>query len=321
AVKHHDFKNCDQSGFCKRNRAYADAVSEQGDSFSSPYRLLTDSINFDHGRLEGIVVKTIEQNEEVRLPVVVSFLESGVARVTLDEEKRLKGDITLRHDSKVRKERYDEAEKWTIVGGLELSHTAKVEESTSDATKVSYGPDNSFTAIIHHAPLAIDFQRNGETHVSVNGQGLLNLEHWRPEIEQKQEEGPKKEASSEGEEVKEAPAQEENAEEKPLVEEQKKEDQSTWWDEHFGGHTDTKPRGPESVVLDITFRDYSHVYGIPEHADSLSLRETRGGEGAHTDPYRMFNSDVFEYELNSPMTLYGAIPFMQAHRKDSTKPG
>lgn len=32
----------------------------------------------------------------------------------------------------------------------------------------------------------------------------------------------------------------------------------------------------------------------------------------------MYNSDVFEYELNSPMTLYGSIPFMQAHRKDST---
>lgn len=32
----------------------------------------------------------------------------------------------------------------------------------------------------------------------------------------------------------------------------------------------------------------------------------------------MYNSDVFEYELNSPMTLYGSIPLMQAHRKDST---
>jgi len=30
------------------------------------------------------------------------------------------------------------------------------------------------------------------------------------------------------------------------------------------------------------------------------------------------NADVFEYELDSPMTLYGSIPFMQAHRKDST---
>ena len=32
----------------------------------------------------------------------------------------------------------------------------------------------------------------------------------------------------------------------------------------------------------------------------------------------MYNSDVFEYELNSPMTLYGSIPFMQAHRKGSS---
>lgn len=32
----------------------------------------------------------------------------------------------------------------------------------------------------------------------------------------------------------------------------------------------------------------------------------------------MYNADVFEYELNSPMTLYGAIPLMQAHRKQST---
>ena len=44
----------------------------------------------------------------------------------------------------------------------------------------------------------------------------------------------------------------------------------------------------------------------------------RGGSGNYDQPYRMYNSDVFEYEMNSPMTLYGAIPFMQAHCKDST---
>ena len=32
----------------------------------------------------------------------------------------------------------------------------------------------------------------------------------------------------------------------------------------------------------------------------------------------MFNSDVFEYDLDSPMTLYGTIPFMQAHKAGST---
>ena len=44
----------------------------------------------------------------------------------------------------------------------------------------------------------------------------------------------------------------------------------------------------------------------------------RGGDGNYNDPYRLYNTDVFEYETDSPMTLYGAIPFMQAHRKDST---
>ena len=44
----------------------------------------------------------------------------------------------------------------------------------------------------------------------------------------------------------------------------------------------------------------------------------RGGAGNYEQPYRLYNTDVFEYELDSPMTLYGSIPFMQAHRKDST---
>ena len=43
-----------------------------------------------------------------------------------------------------------------------------------------------------------------------------------------------------------------------------------------------------------------------------------GGSGNFDEPYRLYNSDVFEYEMDSPMTLYGAIPLMQAHRKDST---
>lgn len=44
----------------------------------------------------------------------------------------------------------------------------------------------------------------------------------------------------------------------------------------------------------------------------------RGGDGKYSEPYRMYNADVFQYEMDSPMTLYGSIPLMQAHRKDST---
>lgn len=240
-VKHESFKKCSQSGFCKRSRAFADDAAAKGSSWSSPYELDPSSVHFKDGQLDGMIYKTVSANEKVKLPLTVSFLESGAARVVVDEEKRLKGDIELRHDSKARKERYNEAEKWAVVGGLELSKSASPNPETENGvTKILYGPNKNFQAIIRHAPFNVEFQRDGQTHVQFNHKGYMNMEHWRPKVDGDTEE-----------------------------------DQSTWWEESFGGNTDSKPRGPESVGLDITFPGYSHVFGIPEHADSMSLRETR----------------------------------------------
>ncbi|KAF2090866.1 glycoside hydrolase family 31 protein [Saccharata proteae CBS 121410] len=298
SVKHENFKRCDQSGFCKRNRAYADAASQLSSSWTSPYTLDPSSITFSNGQLSGTVLKKVSNDELVRLPLAIAFLESGSARVTLDEEKRLKGEIDLRHDSKARKERYNEAGKWALVGGLEVSKGAAISSETEEgSTKVIYGPAGTFEAVIRHSPFGIDFKRDGITQIKFNERGLLNMEHWRPKIEKEKKEGEEAAADEASQDV--------------------TEDESTWWEESFGGNTDTKPRGPESVALDITFPDFEHVYGIPEHASSLSLKETRGGEGNYNEPYRLYNADVFEYEMDSPMTLYGAIPLMQAHRKDS----
>lgn len=242
-----------------------------------------------------IVKTTYKDGETVRLPLTVSFLQSGSARVTVDEEVRQRGEIELRHGSKARKERYNEAAKWAIVGGLGLSSDAEMASQDQDTTVVQYGPRREFEAVITHVPFGIEFKREGEPQIVLNKGGLFNMEHWRPKIE--------KNEAAEGEEVAEAPVGE---------------DESTWWDESFGGNTDSKPRGPESVGLDITFPGYEHVFGIPEHTGPLSLKETRGGDNKYSEPYRLYNSDVFEYELDSPMTLYGAIPLMQAHKKDST---
>ena len=90
--------------------------------------------------------------------------------------------------------------------------------------------------------------------IVLNDRGMMNVEHWRPE--------PSKPASDN--------AQEGNADQVSV-----EEDQSTWWDETFGGAHDSKPRGPESVGLDISFPGYDFVYGIPEHASSLALKQTR----------------------------------------------
>ncbi|KAI5799275.1 glycosyl hydrolases family 31-domain-containing protein [Peziza echinospora] len=284
AVKHENFKTCNQSGFCRRNRAYADNAAATA-SWSSPYELDSATVSIEGGVLKGTVWKTLEDGaEKVELPLLFSLYTNGVARLQIDEAKRLKGDIELRRESIARKERYNEAEKWALAGGLQLNEAATIEKLDGGAaTKVKYGAVSPFEAVITHKPFEVKFMRDGEVHVVLNERNLMNVEHWRKKTDPKE-------------------GEEENLE----------------WDEAFGGNTDSKPRGPESVALDITFPGYDHVYGIPEHATSLALKPTRGGEGAYTEPYRLYNSDVFEYETDSPMTLYGSIPFMQAHKKGST---
>uniref|UniRef100_A0A8R1DKZ6 Glycoside hydrolase family 31 N-terminal domain-containing protein n=1 Tax=Caenorhabditis japonica TaxID=281687 RepID=A0A8R1DKZ6_CAEJA len=86
-----------------------------------------------------------------------------------------------------------------------------------------------------------------------------------------------------------------------------------FWEETFKDIKDTKPHGSSSVGVDIAFVGAKNLFGIPEHAEGYSLRDTRTYE-----PYRLYNLDVFEYELNSPMALYGSIPYLVGvHQKRS----
>jgi alpha 1,3-glucosidase len=87
--------------------------------------------------------------------------------------------------------------------------------------------------------------------------------------------------------------------------------------DNFGGHKDSQPHGPKSVGIDFSFPFAQHVYGIPEHATTLSLPTTTKGSAnvapKYNEPFRLYNLDVFEYELDNSMALYGAIPLMFAH--------
>jgi mannosyl-oligosaccharide alpha-1,3-glucosidase len=272
-------------------------MASKGDSHLSPYHLDRKSLKVKNGQLEATVVKAASAQESFNFPLVISFFKSGVARVTLDEEKRRKGKVELRHGSKSRKERYNEASTWALTGaGLDTNSNIKVKTDEEGFTKVVYGPNNRMEAIIRHAPFGIEFWRDGQKQIKLNDRGFLNMEHWRAKIEKQQVEGEEAQIPLSGSE----------------------EDESNWWDETFNGNTDSKPRGPESIAMDITFFGYEHTFGLAEHASSLSLKQTRGGEGNYDQPYRLFNSDVFEYDLDSPMTLYGSIPFMQAHKKGSS---
>ncbi|KAI4797612.1 hypothetical protein KUCAC02_024974 [Chaenocephalus aceratus] len=89
--------------------------------------------------------------------------------------------------------------------------------------------------------------------------------------------------------------------------------EDTLWKETFRQFVDVKANGPSSVGSDLSLHGFSHVFGLPEHADGLQLRDTRDG-----DAYRLFNLDVFAYDLQSRLGLYGSVPLVLAHKQDRT---
>ncbi|XP_031435628.1 neutral alpha-glucosidase C [Clupea harengus] len=90
-------------------------------------------------------------------------------------------------------------------------------------------------------------------------------------------------------------------------------DQSGQWQETLGEFVDAKADGPGSVGMDFCLHGFNHVYGIPEHADRLRLKDT-----SDCEPYRLYNLDVFAYRTDSRLGLYGSVPLLFAHKSDRT---
>ncbi|XP_058442843.1 neutral alpha-glucosidase AB [Malaya genurostris] len=162
----------------------------------------------------------------------------------------------------------------------------KVDANTPSAITVSIdGTPNK--AVVAVSPFRIDFYHGDKPIVSANSKGLMKFEHLRRK-ESKQTET----AEGDGQDTQENEVQE--AKEDPGA-----------WEENFKSHHDSKPKGPQALSMDFSFPQGKVLYGIPEHADSFALKHTAGGK---SDPYRLYNLDVFEYELDNGMALYGAVP-------------
>eukprot|EP00099_Drosophila_melanogaster_P024123 NP_652145.1 glucosidase 2 alpha subunit, isoform B [Drosophila melanogaster] len=156
-------------------------------------------------------------------------------------------------------------------------------------------------AVIHGDPFRIDFFENDVLVVSVNAKNWLYFEHLRQKAQ---------EPTSH-------PAENENQQEQDAAVETPKAadtiDDPGAWEENFKSHHDSKPYGPEAVALDFSFPAAKVLFGIPEHADSFILKSTSG-----TDPYRLYNLDVFEYVVDSKMALYGSVPVIYGHGAQRT---
>jgi alpha 1,3-glucosidase len=275
AMKFEDFKKCSQSGFCRRNRAYADIATVD----ASPYTLLTESVvlSENNNKLYADIKNT---ETDILLTLDLHILQDNTARVRINEKSPIKP-------------RYDDHTQYTMVQDPKLASSSATVEQSQD--KIVLQLDETRTIILTSHPVQIQFLVDNEQLISLNDRGFFNFEHLhtkethqaRKQIEQ-----------AEGEEAKDHPLED------------------GLWEETFKTWTDPKPNGPESIALDVTFHGFSHVYGIPEHASSFALKETRGGKDAYEEPYRLYNTDVFEYALDSPTSLYGSVPFMVAHKKN-----
>ncbi|KAF9446144.1 glycoside hydrolase family 31 protein, partial [Macrolepiota fuliginosa MF-IS2] len=297
AFKAHDFKTCSQSGFCRRGRALAARAKESKNIWKSPYSVVADSITINSAEATFTARVKSSLYPDIKFGLELRVHEDGVVRVRMDEIDGLR-------------KRYDEAASWALIAEPKNSNTIRWTAGKKDIRAV-YGEKKDFEVVVSYEPLRVALFKNGKEQVVLNGQGLLHMEHFRnkAQVEEKTEEN-KVEGG------------EENAQEVLKPENPRAwfegDNEDAYWEETFSSWTDSKPKGPESLSLDITFPNHGTVYGIPQHATRLALPSTTGDNAFFSDPYRLYNADVFEYLASSPVSLYGSIPVMHAHSTDST---
>lgn len=305
AVRAHDFKKCSDSSFCRRLRRLS-SYAANTTGFQSPYSVQRTHFDTASSTLTAPIKSALHPGVDFEAQIV--FHADGTARVKMDQVgDRYKGW-----------KRYDEAQKYAYETQPQLAPKGSVTvKEDSQKVEVTFGPQGRNTASIHLNPLKVVFSANGKDQVVLNERGLLHMEHFRA-----------KDANT--------PAEEESATDdaatNALVFQKRKlladaghsaalseawsgfeQPDNGEWEESWASRTDTKPKGPEALSLDMTFPGKKYLFGLPEHASPLNLRSTKGeADGDFTDPYRLMNTDVFEYEYDSPMSLYGSVPVVHA---------
>ena len=269
----HLLKTCSQSGFCNRNREYAKNIITSGEKY---YSIDAESLSFNSKAhsVQGIINKRINSNQKIStIPLYFSLdiLDDDKIRFKLNEER-----IAMTENEYINANRFNETEFWVFDPAFDPVLSAYKVKRPGFWNKNTYVIKfKGFSVVFSVETFKIEVIYNSEHLITINDQSLLNFEHYRT-LEQNFENV--------------------NAEEVSF---------NLFKDDFKDSKLDTLPFGPESVALDFRFHKFTNLYGIPEHADSLRLRDT-----SEMDPYRLFNVDVFKYNINSTMPMYGAVPFL-----------
>uniref|UniRef100_A0A2K6UFX6 Glucosidase II alpha subunit n=1 Tax=Saimiri boliviensis boliviensis TaxID=39432 RepID=A0A2K6UFX6_SAIBB len=296
AVDRSNFKTCEESSFCKRQRSIRPGLS--------PYRALLDSLQLGP---DSLTVHLINEVTKVLLVLELQGLQKNMTRIRIDELEP-------------RRPRYRVPDA-LVADPLTARLSVSGRDDNSVELTMAEGP---YKIILTARPFRLDLLEDRSLLLSVNARGLLHFEHQRaPRVSFSDKvsltlgsiwdkiknlfsrQGSKDPAEGDGAQPEETSPDGDKPEE---TQGKAEKDEPGAWEETFKTHTDSKPYGPMSVGLDFSLPGMEHVYGIPEHADNLRLKVTEGGE-----PYRLYNLDVFQYELYNPMALYGSVPVLLAH--------
>jgi mannosyl-oligosaccharide alpha-1,3-glucosidase len=306
AVDRSKFRRCSDTGFCRQHRDKAEA--------NSIYSLDKSSIVFTSNHIDASVIHSKGDNA---LHLHIEFYESGTARIRITENfERWQPTEVLQRAGMVptKAERLSASDP----------RRPKALKSPSEAVEVFAYSTGSMLAV-HGDPLKFELYYDDVLQFTANSESYLHFEqkiatsasNVASELADMSEEDRHggKEVLSYGEDGL-AIYTDGTREEKHSLDDTKATSDAASFKESFGGHSDSRPNGPMSVGIDFVFPSAANVYGIPEHATNLALLSTRaenGGSSHYKEPYRMYNLDVFEYELDEPMALYGHIPMMMGH--------
>ncbi|KNC82875.1 hypothetical protein SARC_04854 [Sphaeroforma arctica JP610] len=243
------------------------------------YTVQADSFALGDGKATA---ELVDSADDSTLVIDITAVADGVARLRILEESPVRP-------------RYEVPDVITEYSPLAL----KIVEQ--DSAHVVVTSDDIHTVELQFDPFVANFYRDGKLLTTTNSMNQLAFEQLQTKPEHMDE--PAKN---------EAGAYEDEA--AGVAYEAYQRIMKSFESEQFKNFPDSKPYGDQSVAMDIAFPGSDHVYGIPEHADTLALKDTEG----NGDPYRLFNLDVFEFELYNPMALYGAVPYMISHAIDAT---
>ena len=291
ALKEHDFRKCADTPFCKLHRNQPPFT----------WAVNASSVTFSDNALRAQLLPSGTDEPLLPLLATLTVLVSGAVRVHISDDPNLPSSDLEMNDPAVSKPEGwdDEMDGDWDAPQLKLGRAVKSRfeptlaltspEATSPASqcsrRVAAPGDDRLRCVsdtgqvvevrLLHAPVSISvLDGAGEAVAVLNGRGKLRFEPFRQAVESDAAEAPSKTPPH-----------------------------------TFNGHTDPMTYGSSSVGFDIDFPSATHSYGLPERTVAHALPPTLGA----AEPYRLFNLDVFEYELDHPMGVYGSIPFLHAH--------